>query len=281
MEAPKSDMSQGASAAGGGGDGGASPQRKTRRKMTEAERVKEMEAAALNAAILKPFLESLFADEREGGSGGGGGGGGSGAGGRDDGTKRRKIAEEELHLAPATGATVGMSGMPSMRYPEALQRECAKPFRLSTLVSIDAAPLPTRTAPPVYMELQQMRTGELPQHAACLNHDYREQLRRSFAQGKYATGFSPSRRMAHQLSNDGDGGGNEPPIEIEIGPGQRAVANFTGQARPPDLYGPVKQGQMLEDAHLEGLLRTVQEVRQRQLYEKMWTNADRVRNGQF
>lgn len=247
--------------------GGASPIRKPRKKMTEAERIKEMEAAALNAAILKPFLESLFDDAREG----------AGAStSQAEEQRKSKVSEEEKKLQPATGATVGMSGMPSMRYHDALQRECAKPFRLNTVVSIDAAPLPTRTAPPVYSELLQLRTGELPQHAACLRHEFREELRRSFAQGRYAgPGGSPVKRAAHQGPDEREHDPDSKPIEIEAGPGARAIANYTGVARPPEQYGPVKQGQMLEDAHLEMLLRTVSEVRSRQIYEKMWENGDR------
>lgn len=283
----------------------ATANRRSRKKLTEAERIKEMERAALNAAILKPFIESLFDDNRDGGAshaGGGGGGGGKDKDGevRGGGGWMTKSALVELPLQPAAGATIGMSGMPSMRYQEALARETAKPFRLNTLVSIDAAPLPTRTAAPVYMELVQPRMGEAPQHAACLDHRYKQQLRDSFTQAlRSADTTSPHKIAAHQrgsayLGGVGGGGGNKDDVgddddetnshlnseearfEKELMKNAAALTGLGGgggQVRPPDIYGPVKQAQMLEDAHLEMLMRTVNQVKERQMYDNMWGKA--------
>ena len=268
--------------------------RRSRKKLSEAERIKQMEKEALNAAILKPFIESLFDENRDGTGGPSGGGGGA---------KDKKYEEEEEQLAagavekwksvntelplqPSTGATIGVSGMPSMRYYEALNRETSKPFRLNTLVSIDAAPLPTRTANPVYMELIQPRTGEQPQHAACLNHEYRQHLRDAFIQGSRTNLHSPTKIGSHNnnanrigvLDDEDDeenGGGGRSNYEQELL--KQLQTQQTGMAkqavRPPDIYNPVKQAKMLEDAHLEMLMRTVKQTKEKTMYDELWKKA--------
>jgi hypothetical protein len=281
-EQSSADFSRRDSVASGASGEGKKP--RSRKKLTEAERIKEMEKQALSAAILKPFIESLFDESKEGG--------GHGSSKEEEEANRagkgyRSVAAE-LSLQPSFGATVGMSGMPSMRYPEALARETAKPFRLNTIVSIDAAPLPTRTAAPVYVELVQPRTGEPPQHAACLNHDYRQLLRNSFTQVLRAAKGTPTKGLAHQRGEGYTsplGGKNQDDDDdaftAELA--KKAALNTTGgggggigataQVRPPEIYGQVKQGEMLEDAHLENLMRTVRQVKEKQMYENMWKES--------
>ena len=219
----------------------------------------------MSAAILRPFLDSLFDDNREGP--------GNGAGKQTQKEEKGRHANEEIPLAESVGATIGVSGMPSMRYHDALRRETAKPFVLNTVISIDAAPLPTRTAPPVYVELLQQRTGDPPQHAACLRHEYREALRKSFTQVLRASTASPTkspqRYRGTVFDTERDDDSSAMPV-IESGPGAQNMAGVMSSMRPPEIYSQVKQSRMLEDAHLEMLMRTVKQTREMSANRKMW-----------